>query len=159
MTHLELTFFDNCSVVDDVDVIRFVENMKGMRDKYTSGFGKWTAENALFQKVFANICINSRQGVIKQNDIRLSIRCPSERDPRFLPTCAVVSHLSFKVLRGHEPLRLIPFSPISVNSPFGRIVKSCSNAQAWRTARNFSSSYFRPKRMFSRTVAFLIQGI
>lgn len=62
-----------------------------------------------------------------------------------------------KVLR--IPLKLIPFSPISVCSPFGSIAKSCSRLHARIISLNLSSWSGWPKRIFSRTVAFRIHAV
>mmetsp|Transcript_62188 Transcript_62188/g.85478 ORF Transcript_62188/g.85478 Transcript_62188/m.85478 type:complete len:174 (-) Transcript_62188:355-876(-) len=56
------------------------------------------------------------------------------------------------------PDRLMPFSPISVWSPAGRILRSSSRAQASRIASYLASSKGEPKRMLSLTVAFWIQA-
>mmetsp|Transcript_6904 Transcript_6904/g.13116 ORF Transcript_6904/g.13116 Transcript_6904/m.13116 type:complete len:120 (-) Transcript_6904:610-969(-) len=51
------------------------------------------------------------------------------------------------------PLRLMPFSPISVLSLSGRIFKSCSSPLAATTWAYFFSSKAAPNRMLLRSVA------
>ena len=53
---------------------------------------------------------------------------------------------------------IIPFSPISVSKPLGKIEISGPRQDASTAAAKRSGSYGRPKRIFSRTLAFMIHG-
>ena len=47
--------------------------------------------------------------------------------------------------------KITPFSPISVWSPAGRILRSAARAHASKTVSYFSALYSLPNKMFSRT--------
>eukprot|EP00755_Sulcionema_specki_P013132 Sspe_Gene.8696::Locus_2941_Transcript_1_1_Confidence_1.000_Length_4731::g.8696::m.8696 len=57
------------------------------------------------------------------------------------------------------PLRLIPFSPISVRSPWGRLLRSSTSSVACTTLSYFPSGSFLRQRTFCFTVALNTQGL
>ena len=56
------------------------------------------------------------------------------------------------------PDKLVPFSPISVNSPFTSTFRSCRNDAKYKAYSNLLFSYGSVKRMFSLTVPLIMQG-
>ena len=74
------------------------------------------------------------------------------------PTFLLSLYLASDTLCFWPPDKLIPFSPISVESPPGKIFKSDLNAHASITfSYNFEFAIF-PNRIFSLTEAFCIQA-
>ena len=100
----------------------------------------WRPDEFLGQ-VFSNMHINSTKRIIKKHNIRLLISSSCKTDPLLWP-----------------PLKLTPFSPISVKSPDGRMSRSHAKAHASITLLYLASSIYLPNKMLSFSVRFWIQA-
>ena len=69
MSYSISAFFGYDSILHDVDIVRFIEDMQGMGYQYATLIGKGTVEKTILKNGFTHICIHGREAVIEQDNI------------------------------------------------------------------------------------------
>ena len=99
----------------------------------------------LLKNVLSHMGVHCRQGVVEEIEILVGIHGPGRIKSSPNPTGRQGCHLAKFILCFCPPLRLIPFSPISVVSPPASWARSASRAHVSNTSRKEFS-----KRVFLR---------
>ena len=94
---------------------------------------KQTLISHLLKNVLSHMGVHCRKGVVEEVEILVGIHCPGRMKSSYQAGRAAHDHLAKFILCFCPPLRLIPFSPISVESPPASCTRSASRAHVSNT--------------------------
>jgi hypothetical protein len=72
--------FDDDAVVHDVDIIRLVQDMQGVRHEDARPTGQRPVEDAVIHDLLRDVCVQRTQGVVQQSDVGLRVRRSCQGD-------------------------------------------------------------------------------